>query len=104
MAETRILWLAAMLVAALALVAGCFKVNVPEGPYVTVRESARPATPEEQTRIRAMDKTTLENEVLRLVAENDSLRQEVERLKRDNKLLKDERERLKDQLKDLKKR
>lgn len=102
--ERRILWLAAVLIGALALVAGCIKVDVPQGPYVTLRENPRPVSPEEQTRIRALDKPALENEVLRLVGENDSLRQEVERLKRDNKMLKDERERLKDQVKDLRKR
>jgi peptidoglycan hydrolase CwlO-like protein len=100
----RLLWLVAVLMAALALVAGCFKVNVPEGPYVTVREQPRPPSPQDQGRVHAMDKQALESEVLRLAGENDSLRQECDRLKRENKMLKKDNEQLKDQIKDLRKR
>lgn len=100
--ERLILWLVAILAAAAALVAGC--VNVPQGPYVVVRDTPRPPSPQEQGRVHAMDKQALENEVLRLAGENDSLRQEVDRLKRENKLLKNEKDQLKDQIKDLRKR
>lgn len=100
----RLLWLVAVLMGALALVAGCIKVNVPEGPYVTIGERSQPPSPQDQGRVHAMDKQALEAEVLRLAAENDGLRQECERLKRENKLLKKENEQFKDQIKDMRKR
>jgi len=100
----RILWAVAILMAVAALVAGCFKVNVPEGPYVVMRDPPRQPSPAERSRVQGLDKQALENEVLRLTGENDSLRYEVEKLKRENKSLKDRAQRLEDQIKDMRKR
>jgi predicted RNase H-like nuclease (RuvC/YqgF family) len=100
----RILWAVAILMAVAALVAGCFQVNVPEGPYVTVRDQPRQPSAAERSRVQGLDKPALENEVLRLTGENDSLRHEVEKLKRENKSLKDRAQRLEDQIKDMRKR
>jgi len=100
----RLLWFVAVLMAALALVAGCMKVNVPEGPYVTIREQPRPPSPQTTAQVQAMEKPQLEAEVLRLAGENDNLRQEVDKLKRENKMLKKEKDQLEDQIKDMRKR
>jgi len=100
----RILWAVAILMAVAALVAGCFQVNVPEGPYVTVRDQPRQPSAAERSRVQGLDKPALENEVLRLTGENDSLRHEVEKLKRENKSLKDRVDRLENQIKDMRKR
>jgi peptidoglycan hydrolase CwlO-like protein len=98
----RLLWLVAVLMAALALVAGCFS---PKEPLIVIGERPSKA-PSAQTRsqVQAMDKSALESEVLRLAGENDGLRQECDRLKRENKMLKKDNEQLKDQIKDLRKR
>ena len=100
----RILWAVAILMALAALVAGSFQVNVPEGPYVTLREEPRQPSAAERSRVQGLDKTALENEVLRLTGENDSLRYEVEKLKREKKNLEDRIDRLEDQIKDMRKR
>jgi len=57
-----IVWTAAILLAAIALVAGCVNVNVPEGPYV-VAGSPRQPTPQERHRVGTMDRKGLEDEV-----------------------------------------
>jgi peptidoglycan hydrolase CwlO-like protein len=94
----RILWVVAGLLAMMALVAGCF---APKEPLVVIGTGQRQAPPATQSRIRAMDRQTLENETLRLAAENDALRQENEKLKRENKSLKQDKERLENQIEDL---
>jgi peptidoglycan hydrolase CwlO-like protein len=99
----RILWVVAATLAALALVAGCATVNVPKGPYVVLGSEPPPPTPQDQDRVRAMDKPALEQEVLRLGAENDYLRQQVEKLRRDNKSVKDDKKKLEDRIDDLQK-
>ena len=105
------LWMVAALLAAMALVAGCLNVEVPEGPYVQLSESPPPPSPQAREQVAKMDKAQLENEVLRLAGENDALRQQVGALQRDNKKRKDDKKRLadridslKDQVKDLRKR
>ena len=95
-----IVWTAAVLMAAIALVAGCVNVDVSKSPYV-VAGSPRQPTLQERQHIATMDRKALEDEVLRLTAENDSLRIQAEGLKRDNKLLKGERNRLKDEVESL---
>ncbi len=111
--QRRILWAAAILMAALALVAGCINVQAPKQPLVVVGEPGTSSQPtaKDRERVQNMDKKALEDEVLRLTAENDRLRQEVGRLERDNKKLDKEKddledrvERLEDQIKDLRKR
>ena len=99
----RLLWAVAILLATLALVAGCINVSVPKGPYVVAGEP-RPPSPQARQQVQAMDKPALENEVLRLAGENDMLRQKVDEQKRENKMLKDRCDRLEDQIKDLRKR
>ena len=99
----RLLWAVAILLATLALVAGCINVSVPKGPYVVAGEP-RPPSPQARQQVQAMDKPALENEVLRLAGENDALRQKLDEQKRENKSLKDRCERLEDQLKDMRKR
>lgn len=109
--ERVVLWAVAIMMAALALVAGCISVDVPDGPYVNVAGSSSRPTPKDRGQVSKMDRQALENEVLRLAAENDRLRQEVAGLKRRNKLLDEEKDRLEDrvdslqdQVKDLRKR
>jgi len=109
--ERGILWAVAALMAAMALVAGCVNVDVPKGPYVVMDDGSRSATPADRTAVSKMDKTTLENEVLRLTAENSRLRQEVAKLKQEKKVLDTQKDRLEDrvesledQIKDLRKR
>ena len=65
--------------------------------------SSAPA-PKDRERVEKMDKQALQDEVLRLTAENDRLRQEVESRKREIKTLKNRVENLEDQVKDLRKR
>ena len=99
-----ILWTSAILTATLALVAGCVNVpKMPEGPYVTVGSSSesRTAPKADRSKVDAMSRAELENEVLWLTAENDRLRQEVANLKRKNKQLDDEKDRLEDRVDDL---
>jgi len=97
----RLVWAAAVILAALALVAGCFSVDVPKGPYVTLDGGSRAPSPKDRERVGSMDKQALEDEVLRLGAENDSLRQQVEKLKREKKVLESEKDRLEDRVKSL---
>jgi peptidoglycan hydrolase CwlO-like protein len=92
-----IVWTAAVLMAAIALVAGCVNVDVHKSPYV-VAGSPREPTPQERQRVATLDRKGLEDEVLRLTAENDSLRMMREDLNRENKDLKGERNRLKDEV------
>jgi hypothetical protein len=92
----RILWAVAGLLAALALVAGCVNVQVPKGPYV-VAGTGQPSQAS-RDRVHAMDRQALENEVLRLAAENDSLRQNYEKVKREKRQAEDERDRYHDQV------
>ena len=93
----RLLWAVAIMLATLALVAGCVNVSVPKGPFV-VAGQPRPASPETMAQVQAMDKPALEKEVLRLMDENNSLRQKVDDLKRENKTLKDRYEQLENQI------
>ena len=98
----RILWAVAILMAALALVAGCF---APKEPLIVIGTGGgRPPSPQAREQVRAMDKPALENEVLRLAGENDSLRYEVDKVKRENKTLKDRIDQLEDQIKYMRKR
>lgn len=92
-----IVWTAAVLMAAIALVAGCVNVDVHKSPYV-VAGSHRQPTHQERQRVATMDRNGLEDEVFRLTAENDSLRMKIEDLNRENKDLKGERNRLKDEV------
>ncbi len=96
-----ILWVVAILMAAMALVAGCINVDVPDGPYVAVNDGARTATPRDRAAVGRMDRQALEDEVLRLAAENDRLRQEVAKVKREKKSLDDEKNRLEDRVENL---
>ena len=99
-----ILWTSAILTAGLALVAGCVSVDVPEGPYVTTGSSSASRTSPstaDRNKVNAMSRAELENEVLRLTAENDRLRQDVAGLKRKNKQLDAEKDRLEDRVDDL---
>ncbi|HUU11991.1 MAG TPA: hypothetical protein VM431_15815 [Phycisphaerae bacterium] len=109
--ERVVLWAVAIMMAALALVAGCISVDVPDGPYVKLDGTSSQPTPKDRGQVAKMDRPALENEVLRLAADNDRLRQEVAGLKRRNKLLDEEKDRLEDrvdnledQVKDLRKR
>jgi peptidoglycan hydrolase CwlO-like protein len=97
----RILWAVAILMAVAALVAGCF---APKEPLVVIGTGSRPPSAQTQRQVQAMDRTALENEVLRLAGENDSLRYEVDKVKRENKTLKDRIDQLEDQIKDMRKR
>jgi hypothetical protein len=101
--EKIILWASAILVAMVALVAGCVKVDVPEGPYVNLGGSSGSSSPRttstaDRSKVNAMSRTELENEVLRLVAENDRLRREVADLQRRNRQLDAEKDRLEDRV------
>jgi len=99
-----ILWSSALLVAAMALVAGCVNVDVPEGPYVNLGGSpSRTTAPSstDRSRVGSMSRAELENEVLRLSSENERLRREVNDLKRRNKQLDAEKDRLEDRLDEL---
>jgi hypothetical protein len=101
--ERKILWVIAILMATMALVAGCATINVPKGPYISVGPGSNPPSPEDVNRVRALDRTTLEAEDLRLASENEYLRQLVERQKRDIKDLKDKVKQFEKQVKDLEK-
>jgi hypothetical protein len=100
----RILWAVAVVLAAIALVAGCF---APSKPLVVIGagdsqpESAGRGGPPPTGEVKAMDKTALENEVIRLAAENDDLRKEIDKLKRENKVMKGERDRARDEVEEL---
>ncbi len=97
----RVLWMAAGLVAFLALVAGCVQVDVPEGPYVVAGgESKTQPTRAQRDRVEQMDESRLEQEVLSLTAENDRLRQENQALKRKVDQLEDRIEDLREKLED----
>ena len=92
----RLLWLVAIAMAATALVAGCLSVNVPEGPYVVAGNTTiGHPSPAQRQRLEVMDHKTLEDEVLRLTAENDALRNQNDNLKREDKLIKGDRDRYK---------
>jgi len=93
----RLLWAVAIMLATLALVAGCVNVSVPKGPFV-VAGQPRPPSPESLAQVQAMDKPALEKEVLRLMDENNALRQKIDDLKRENKTLKDRYEQLENQI------
>ena len=99
----RILWAVAILEACLILVAGCF---APSKPLLVIGDSgyASAPAPKDRDRVEKMDKEALQDEVLRLAAENDRLRQETESRKREIKTLKNRVEDLEDQVKDLRKR
>ena len=97
----RILWAVAILEAFVLLVAGCVQVDVPEGPYVVAGESTPKASPKDREQVEKMDKAALQDEVLRLTAENDVLRQEMEKQKREIKTLKNRIDDLEDQVEDL---
>ena len=101
MAQKVILWTVATLMAAMALVAGCMKVDVPKGPYVIMDGGGTQPAPKDRGQVSKMDRQALENEVLRLAAENDRLRQEVDSLKQKNKLIDKEKDRLEDRVEDL---
>ena len=62
------------------------------------------AASKDSERVEKTDKDVLQDEVLRLTAENDRLRQETESQKREIKTLKNRVEDLEDQVKDLRKR
>ena len=100
--EKIILWASAILLAMVALVAGCVNVpKMPEGPYVTVGSSSESRTrypSADRSKVDAMSRAELENEVLRLAAENDRLRTEVADLKRRNRQLDTEKDRLEDRV------
>ena len=92
----RLLWLVAIVMAATALVAGCLSVNVPEGPYVVAgNTTVGKPSPATQQRLDSMDRKALENEVLRLTAENDGLRIQNDNLTREMKLIRGDRDRYK---------
>lgn len=101
MAQKVILWTVATLMAVMALVAGCMKVDVPKGPFVVVGQGDTRTTPQDRSTVKGMSREALENEVLRLAAENNRLRLEVESLKRKNKLIDKEKDRLEDRVEDL---
>jgi len=94
----KLLWVIAVVMATMALVAGCMNINVPKGPYAVVGTGSNPPTPEDINRVRTMDRGALEAEDLRLAGDNESLRSLVERQKRDIKELKSERDQLKDRI------
>ena len=99
----RILWAVAILEAFLVLVAGCF---APSKPLVVIGDSGYKSAPapKDRERVEQMDKTALQDEVLRLTAENDALGQETEKQKREIKMLKKQVEDLKDKVEDLRDR
>ncbi len=97
----RILWVVAVAMAAAALVAGCVSVKVPEGPYVVAGDSPTEPSAKDRERVGDMDKAALEEEVLRLAAENDELRQKIGKLKREIKQLNEKKDRLEDRIDDL---
>jgi hypothetical protein len=100
--EHRILWVVAIAMVATALVAGCMNLNVPEGPYIVAgNKTVGKPSPATQARLDSMDRKELENEILRLSADNDNLRAQVENQKRENKLIKGDRDRYEDRVKDL---
>ncbi|HUX02423.1 MAG: hypothetical protein WBD63_11335 [Phycisphaerae bacterium] len=96
----RMLWVVAILEAFLILVAGCF---APSKPLVVIGDSGYESAPapKDREQVEKMDKTALQDEVLRLTAENDALGQETEKQKREIKTLKKRVETLEDQVKDL---
>ena len=96
----RMLWVVAILEAFLILVAGCF---APSKPLVVIGDSGYTSAPapKDREQVEKMDKTALQDEVLRLTAENDALRQEVEKQKREIKTLKKQVEDLKNKIEDL---
>ena len=99
----RILWAVAILEALLVLVAGCF---APSKPLVVIGDSGYQSSPapKDREQVEKMDKAALQDEVLRLTAENDALRQQVAEQKREIKTLKKRVETLEDQVKDLRDR
>jgi hypothetical protein len=97
-----ILWAVASLAAAMALVAGCINVDVPEGPYVKLDNGSRAPTAQSRNAVSGMDRATLENEYLRLAAENSRLRQEVAKLKREKDVLEERVDVLEDRIDDMK--
>ena len=101
MTHKVILWSVAILMAAVALVAGCMKVDVPKGPYVIMDGGGTRTAPKDRSTVKGMSREALENEVLRLASENTRLRQEVESLKRKNKLIDKEKDNLEDRVEDL---
>ena len=101
MTHKVILWSVAVLLAAVALVAGCMKVDVPKGPYMVMDRGGTQTAPKDRSTVKGMSRVALENEVLRLASENTRLRQEVEGLKRKNKLIDKEKDRLEDRVEDL---
>ena len=100
MTQKVILWTVATLIAAVALAAGCF---APSKPLIVIGDPSYDSTPAPKDRgqVSKMDRQALENEVLRLAAENTRLRQEVDSLKRKNKLIDQEKDRLEDRVEDL---
>jgi peptidoglycan hydrolase CwlO-like protein len=96
----RILWAVAILEALLVLVAGCF---APSKPLVVIGDSGYQSSPapKDREQVEKMDKAALQDEVLRLTAENDALRQDIEKQKREIKTLKNQVEDLKDKIEDL---
>lgn len=101
MTQKVILWTVATLMVAMALVAGCFKIDAPDKPLVVIGEPSRQPAPKDRSTVKGMSKQALENEVLRLASENTRLRQEVDSLKRKNKLIDKEKDRLEDHVEDL---
>jgi len=99
----RMLWVVAILEAFLILVAGCF---APSKPLVVIGDSGYESAPapKDRERVEKMDKEALQDEVLRLAAQNDALQQKIEEQKREIKTLKNRVEDLEDQVKDLRKR
>jgi len=98
----RMLWVVAILEAFLILVAGCF---APSKPLVVIGDSGYSSAPapKDRERVEKMDKQALQDEVLRLAAENDRLRQETESQKREIKTLKGRIDNLEDKLENLRK-
>ena len=101
MTQKVILWTVAALMAAMALAAGCFKIDAPDNPLVVIGEPSRQPTAKDRSTVKGMSREALENEVLRLASENTRLRQEVDSLKRKNKLIDNEKDRLEDRVEDL---
>ena len=101
MTQKVILWSVAVLMAAVALVAGCMNVDVPKGPYVIMDGGGTQPAPKDRSTVKGMSREALENEVLRLASENSRLRKEVEDLKRKNKLIDKEKDNLEDRVEDL---
>ena len=100
MTHKVILWSVAVLMAAVALAAGCF---APSKPLLVIGNPAYDSAPapKDRDQVSKMDRRTLENEVLRLASENTRIRQEVDSLKRKNKLIDKEKDRLEDRVEDL---